>query len=175
MTIKQTLLERIRTEGSIRGDIVKVDRFLNHMVDPMLMQQIGKELAGRFKDRDINKILTAESSGIMVAQAIATELKVPFVYAKKQRPITMRQFYAASCYSFTRQEGTALHISHEVITAGDRILFADDFFARGSTLKALTEVVRQARAELVGSAVIINKSSREDIESIVNAADLKTL
>lgn len=111
----------------------------------------------------------------MLAQAVATELRIPFVYAKKQRPITMRQFYAASCYSFTRQEGTALYISHEVLTAGDRILFVDDFFARGSTLKALTEVVRQARAEMVGSAVIINKSTREDIESILTAEDLKTV
>lgn len=175
MTLTQTLLERIRNEGSIRGDVVKVDCFLNHMVDPLLMQQIGRELAGRFADHGISKVLTAESSGIMVAQAIATEMQIPFIYAKKQRPITMKKFYAASCYSFSRQEGTALHIAQEVLKAGDKILFADDFFARGSTLKALTEIIRQARAELVGCAVIINKSQRDDIESIINAEDLKTV
>ncbi len=173
MTTAETLLDRIRTEGAINGDVIKVDRFLNHMVDPLLMQQLGRELAARFADKGATKILTAESSGIMLAQAIATELQIPFIYAKKQRPITMKKFYAASCYSFTRQEGTALHIAQEVLSPGDRILFADDFFARGNTLKALSEIIRQARAELIGCAVIINKSARDDIEAILTTADLK--
>ncbi|MFO7765680.1 MAG: xanthine phosphoribosyltransferase [Pelovirga sp.] len=173
MTAAQVLLQRFRQEGSIQGDIVKVDSFLNHMVDPALMQTIGHDIAIRFKNKQINKILTAESSGIMVAQAVATELQIPFVFAKKKRSVTMKKVYTASSYSFTKQEGTTLYISHEVLLPGEKVLFVDDFFAKGTTLKALTEIVRQARAQLVGHAVIINKSKREDIESIVHLNDLK--
>ena len=169
------LIQRFREEGSIQGDIVKVDSFLNHMVDPALMRTIGKELAERFRNDQIDKILTAESSGIMVAHAVASELNIPFIFAKKKRSVTMKKFYTASSYSFTKQEGTTLYVSHEVLSAGEKVLFVDDFFAKGTTLKALTEIIRQARAELVGCAVIINKSKREDIESILHLDELKSL
>ena len=173
MTAAETLLERIRREGAVNGEIVKVDRFLNHMVDPQLIQVLGQELAGRFKDAQVTVILTAETSGIMLAQAVAAELGVPFIYAKKKRPITMTEYYAAASYSFTKQESTTLYVSREVLGLTDRILFVDDFFAKGSTHKAITELVAQAGATMVGSAVIIDKSGREDIESILKLADLK--
>lgn len=175
MTAVQDLLERFRREGTIQGDVVKADCFLNHMVDPLLMEKIGQDLAGRFSSQQIDKIITAESSGIMIAQAVATALKIPFIFAKKKRSITMKKFYTASSYSYTKQEGTTLYVSHEVLLPGERVLFVDDFFAKGTTLKALTEIIRQARAELVGCAVIINKSKREDIVSVLHLDELRAL
>lgn len=170
--IANELLERIKQEGSVNGQIIKVDRFLNHMVDPLLIDRLGAELAGRFTDRKIDKIITAESSGIMIAQALARHLGVPFIYAKKKRPLTMPKFFAASSYSFTKEESTTLYVSHEVIQEGEGLLFADDFFAVGSTFKAIEQIIEQAGATLVGAAVIINKSDRRDIESILTLGDL---
>lgn len=175
MTAKQELVERFRREGTIQGDVVKADSFLNHMVDPLLMEKIGQDLAARFCNQQIDKIITAESSGIMIAQAVATALRIPFIFAKKKRSITMKKFYTASSYSYTKQEATTLYVSHEVLQPGERVLFVDDFFAKGTTLKALTEIIRQARAELAGCAVIVNKSKREDIVSILHLDELKAL
>lgn len=171
-TAAQTLLQRIRQEGSVDGNIIKVDRFLNHMVDPRLYELMATELAQRFFDRGITKILTAETSGIMLAMAVAVELSVPFIYAKKKRPITMSSYYAAASYSFTKQESTTLYVSKEVMNSDDRILFIDDFFAKGSTYKAIEEIMEQSGASLVGAGFIINKSDRRDIESILTLADL---
>jgi xanthine phosphoribosyltransferase len=170
--IAEELLERIKQEGSVNGQIIKVDRFLNHMVDPLLIDRLGTELAGRFADQKIDKIITAESSGIMIAQALAGHLGVPFVYAKKKRPLTMPEFFAASSYSFTKEESTTLYVSREVLQEGERLLFADDFFAVGSTFKAIEQIIEQAGATLVGAAVIINKSDRLDIEAILKLEDL---
>jgi xanthine phosphoribosyltransferase len=170
--IAQELLQRIKQDGSINGQVIKVDRFLNHMVDPLLINRIGAELASRFSDKAIDKIITAESSGIMIAQSMATQLGVPFIYAKKKRPLTMTGFFAASSYSFTKEESTTLYVSNEVLLPGDRVLLADDFFAVGSTYKAIEQIVDQAEASLIGAAVIINKSERRDIESILTLADL---
>jgi len=175
MTAAQELLQRFSQEGTIQGDIVKADTFLNHMVDPSLMEKIGQDLAARFAGLQIDKIITAESSGIMIAQAVATALRIPFIFAKKKRSITMKKFYTASSYSYTKQEATTLYVSHEVLQPGEKVLFVDDFFAKGTTLKALTEIIRQARAELVGCAVIVNKSKREDIVSVLHLDELKTL
>ena len=170
--VSQELLQRIKQDGSINGQVIKVDRFLNHLVDPLLINRIGAELAARFADCTIDKIITAESSGIMIAQAMATHLGIPFIYAKKKRPLTMTEFFAASSYSFTKQESTTLYVSREVLLPGDQVLFADDFFAVGSTYKAIEQIVEQADANLVGAAVIINKSERRDIESILTLAEL---
>ena len=170
--IANELFERIKRDGSINGQVIKVDRFLNHMVDPLLMGRLGIELADRFAEHKIDKIITAESSGIMIAQALASHLGVPFIYAKKKRPLTMGEFFAASSYSFTKQESTTLYVSNEVILPGERLLFADDFYAVGSTYKAIEQIVEQAEATLVGAAVIINKSDRRDIEAILTLDDL---
>jgi len=138
----------------------------------MLMTRLGAELAGRFAEQKIAKIITAESSGIMIAQAMAGQLGIPFIYAKKKRPLTMGEFFAASSYSFTKQESTTLYVSREMILPGERLLFADDFFAVGSTYKAIEQIVEQADATLVGAAVIINKSERRDINSILTLEEL---
>lgn len=167
------LYQRIQRDGAVNGQVIKVDTFLNHMVDPALLNKIGAELYQRFAERKVDKIITAESSGIMIAQAIAGHFRVPFIYAKKKKPLTMKAFYAASSYSFTREESTTLYVSQEVLRPGERVLFADDFFAVGSTYKAIEQIVEQAGAPLVGAAVIINKSERRDIESILTMDDLK--
>ncbi len=172
MSAAEVLLERIRQDGAIEGQVVKVDQFLNHMVDPVLIHLLGDEIAARFAALPVTKILTAETSGIMLAQAVALKLQIPFIYAKKNRPITMPEYFAAASYSFTKQESTTLYVSKEVLQQQDNILFIDDFFARGSTLKAVEEIISQAGANLLGVAVIINKSQRTDIESILTLDDL---
>jgi len=172
MSAAEVLLERVRQDGAINGQIVKVDQFLNHKVDPVLVHLLGDDIAARFVDHSVTKILTAETSGIMLAQAVALKLQVPFVYAKKKRPITMPEYYAAASYSFTKQESTTLYVSKEVLHASDKVLFIDDFYAKGSTFKGIEDIVTQSGAELVGAAVIINKSTRRDIESILTLDDL---
>ena len=168
----QILLERIRREGQIDGEIIKVDRFLNHMVDPRLIDLLATDIANRFTERRIDKVLTAEASGIMLAQAVAGILGICFIYAKKKKPLTMGACYAAQSYSFTKQEETTFYVSKEVLHPGERILFVDDFLAQGSTLNAIEKIIRQAGAQLIGSAVIINKSQRNDVEAILPLDEL---
>ena len=170
--VAKELLARIKKDGSINGQVIKVDHFLNHMVDPLLIDRLGAELASRFTEQKIDKIITAESSGIMIAQAMATHLGIPFIYAKKKRPLTMPDFFAASSYSFTKEESTTLYVSSEVLQPGERLLMADDFFAVGSTYKAIEQIVEQAKATLIGAAVIINKSDRRAVEAILTLENL---
>lgn len=49
------------------GGILKVDSFINHQMDPMLMYKIGEEFIKRFSNENINKIVTIEASGIAPA------------------------------------------------------------------------------------------------------------
>ena len=60
--VAQELYQRIQRDGAVNGQVIKVDTFLNHMVDPVLLDKIGAELYSRFADRKIDKIITAEST-----------------------------------------------------------------------------------------------------------------
>ncbi len=148
---KEILINAIINDGGeVSGEIVKVDKTLNHMVDIKVIKAIGEEIAEKFKDAEVDKILTVEASGIPGAQAAAFILDVDYIFAKKKNPITMKRFFSAESFSYTKNEHTTLYVSKEVLQkGGDRILFVDDFYARGNTLKAIKKIIEQAEATLV--------------------------
>lgn len=157
------LQERIRQEGQILSEkVLKVDSFLNHQVDTGLAVEIGKEFARLFAHEKITKVLTIEASGIQFAMATGIALGVPFVYAKKKKAITQGDVvYAASVYSFTKQETYQVTIVQSYLNKEDRILIVDDFLATGAALVGLADIVKASGATLVGVGCVIEKTFQE--------------
>ncbi len=155
----QALQERILREGKNLGHgILKVDGFINHQVDPLLMMEAGRELAAHFANVGATKVLTAEISGIAPALTTALALGVPLVYARKTKPVTMTDpVYVEAAPSHTKGISVFLMCSPEFLGPGDRILIIDDFLASGQTISALVRLVRHAGAELVGIGALIEK------------------
>ena len=167
----QALKERVLKEGqNLGGGILKVDGFINHQVDPALMIEAGKVLAGRFAGCGATKVLTAEISGIAPALTTALYLDVPLVYARKTKPVTMTEpVYVEAAPSHTKGVAIFLMCSPEFLTPQDRILIIDDFLASGQTIQALVRMVRHAGAELVGIGALIEKAfegGRRDLEPL---------
>ncbi|MDO7785965.1 xanthine phosphoribosyltransferase [Desulforamulus aquiferis] len=156
----ELLKEKIQQDGQIISDhILKVDSFINHMVDPDLMLEIGHEFARRFAKQEITKVLTIEASGIAVGLTTAMALKVPLLFAKKQRPSTLEQgYYSSNIYSFTKNQSVDVFVAKQYITSDDKVLIVDDFLARGEALRGMASLVRQANAELVGIGIVIEKA-----------------
>lgn len=155
----ERLKQKIVNEGKVLSDaVLKVDSFLNHKIDPVLMQDIGKEFASRFKDAGITKILTLESSGIAPAVMAALELGVPTVFARKRKSLTLHDnLYNAEIFSFTKQETTTISVSKDYIQRDDVVLIIDDFLANGQAAKGLIHIVEQAGAKLAGVGIVIEK------------------
>lgn len=155
----EIIKHKIREYGVLVSDqILKVDAFLNHQLDPDLIVEIGKEFAARFGHDGVTKILTVEASGIPVALTTAMELKLPVVFAKKNKPSTMQgTVYTAEVFSFTKNESVTISVAANYLENSDRILIIDDFLAMGSAAKGLVEIVKQAGATLVGVGVVIEK------------------
>jgi len=151
---------RIREQGSVlSAQVLKVDAFLNHQVDPQLMQQIGREFAGRFRDQGIDKVVTLESSGIAPALMTALELGVPLIFARKHRSLTLTDnLLTAQVHSFTKQTDSTVAISASHLKAGERVLIVDDFLANGQAALGLAAIVRQAGAHLAGIGIVIEKA-----------------
>lgn len=154
------LRERIEKDGRHLGKgILKVDGFMNHQIDPVLMKQIGEEFARLFGDQKPSRILTAESSGIAPALAAGMVLNIPIVFAKKHRPATMAgEPYRQTAPSHTYGGDVDLHVSSEYLKPEDRVLIIDDFLSTAKTIRALVRVVADSGATLVGVGAVIEKS-----------------
>ncbi|WP_152654959.1 xanthine phosphoribosyltransferase [Oceanobacillus sp. CFH 90083] len=157
------LKEKIIAEGKVLSDtVLKVDAFLNHQVDPVLMQEIGKEFANRFRDHKITKILTLESSGIAPATMAGLELGVPVIFARKRQSLTLTDnLYTAEVYSFTKQTTSKVSVSGDFIKEGDNLLIIDDFLANGQAALGLLDIAEQAKAAVAGIGIVIEKGFQE--------------
>jgi xanthine phosphoribosyltransferase len=155
----QALIERIRSEGQNLGSgILKIDSLLNHQIYPDLMLAMGQEMAARFAHLHIDRILTVEISGIAPALMTGLALKVPVVYARKVKPITMAgPVFLETAPSHTKGMEVNLLVSAEFLHAGEKILIVDDFLATGKTLMALARIVKSAKAEIVGVGAVVEK------------------
>jgi xanthine phosphoribosyltransferase len=154
------LQERIKLEGKNLGNgILKVDGFINHQVDPVLMDACGRELAFRFRDIGATKVLTAEISGIAPAVTTAFHLQLPIVYARKHKPITMPdQVFLTLSPSHTKGRMVELIVSPEYLGHGERVLIIDDFLATGATILGLVRLAQTAGSSIVGIGALIEKT-----------------
>ena len=149
--------ERIRKEGCVKsGDVLKVDAFLNHQIDMELVEQIAQEFVRRFGDRAITKVLTIETSGIILAGAVARLLKVPMVIARKTRSMNPDgESYVAEFLSFNLKNINTVVVSKKYLSQEDHVLIIDDIMANGCAMQGLISIVEDAEAEVVGCGVVI--------------------
>ncbi|WKZ46971.1 MAG: xanthine phosphoribosyltransferase [Anaerolineales bacterium] len=165
------LEERILRDGkNLGGGILKVDSFVNHQVDPLLMDACGREFARLFASVRATKVLTAEISGIAPALTTAIHLGLPVVYARKNKPVTMPdQVFLTLAPSHTKGRTVELIVSPEYLANGERVLIIDDFLASGQTILGLVRLAEASGSKVVGIGALIEKSfegGRAALESL---------
>ena len=162
--------EKILAEGCVKaGGVLKVDTFLNHQIDMELVDKIAKEFVCRFADAAVTRVLTIETSGIILAGAVARELKVPLVIARKTRSMNLDgDSYVAEFLSFNHKNIKTVVVSKKFIQKDDRVLIIDDIMANGCAMQGLISIVEDAEAEVVGCGVVIEKSFQEGADRIRN-------
>lgn len=167
----ELLKQKIMKEGIVlSGQVLKVDSFLNHQMDPLLMMELGKEFARRFENEGVNRILTIESSGIAPAIMTALVMEVPMIFARKQKSLTLRDdIYVQEVFSFTKQEKNEITIAKKFIQPGDRVLILDDFLAHGEAAFGLARIAEQAGAVVAGIGIVIEKSFQQGADKLTAA------
>ncbi|GIP23569.1 xanthine phosphoribosyltransferase [Paenibacillus sp. J22TS3] len=179
------LRDKVMQEGIVLSDqVLKVDSFLNHQMDPVLMKEVGKEFTRRFSGERITKVLTIESSGIAPAIMTALELDVPMIFARKHKSLTLRDnILVEKVYSFTKQETNEITVSKKFLCPEDRVLIIDDFLANGEAAFGLARIVEQIGATVAGIGIVIEKAFQPggrllqeagyQVESLVRIASLE--
>ena len=153
------LEERIIKDAVVKaGMVLKVDSFLNHQMDIILIEEIAREFKRRFADKKITKVLTIEASGIGIAAFVAKEFEVPMVFAKKSASINLDgEMYVAEVESFTHKNTNKVIVSKKFLNNGEHILIIDDFLANGCALQGLISIVESAGALVEGCGIVIEK------------------
>lgn len=154
------LEERIRQDGLVLpGNVLKVNQFLNHQIDSKLMHDIGEEFARLFSGEKITKILTVEASGIAPAIMAGLVLDVPVVFARKKKPSTLNDdVYTAEVYSYTKKVTNTISVDQKFLSEKDHVLVIDDFLANGQAVLGLLELCDQAKCDVVGVGIVVEKS-----------------
>lgn len=154
------LKERILKEGyCLSGNILKVDSFINHQIDPEFTVEMGREFVRRFADVEVDKVLTIESSGIAIGMAVAYELKKRLVFARKNPSLLMQEdMYTCPITSYTKKEAKLVYVLKKFLQAGENVLIIDDFMADGNAALGLANIVEQAGGHVVGIGIAIEKS-----------------
>ena len=158
---KVKLLEdRIRSDGEVLpGNVLKINSFLNHQVDPELMKKVGEEFSRLFKDSGVTKVLTCEASGIAPGIMAAYELHVPMVFARKKKPATLNDaVYWADVYSYTKKVTNQICVEQKFLHKDDHLLIIDDFLANGEAVKGMINIANQAGAEVAGVGIVVAKT-----------------
>lgn len=153
------LEDRIRHDGEVLpGDVLKINSFLNHQVDPELMMAIGQEFARLFKDCGITKVLTCEASGIAPGVMAAYALHVPMVFARKKKPSTLNDaVYLADVYSYTKKTTNQICVEQKFLHEDEQLLIIDDFLANGEAVKGMINIAKQANAHVAGIGIVVAK------------------
>ena len=154
------LEDRIRSDGEVLpGNVLKINSFLNHQVDPELMKKVGEEFSRLFKDSGVTKVLTCEASGIAPGIMAAYELHVPMVFARKKKPATLNDaVYWADVYSYTKKVTNQICVEQKFLHKDDHLLIIDDFLANGEAVKGMINIANQAGAEVAGVGIVVAKT-----------------
>ena len=169
----ELLKQRILQDGRCYpGGILKVDSFINHQMDPMLLYKVAEEFINRFKGEHINKIVTIEASGIAPAIMVGYILQLPVVFVKKKQPKTMENMLSTVVHSFTKDRDYTVCISNNFLTADDHILFIDDFLAFGNAALGMIDLAEQAGATISGMGFIIEKPFRMEEKPCVSRVSM---
>ena len=153
------LQDRIVRDGKVLpGNIIKVDGFLNHRVDISLLKALADEFYTIFADDKPTIILTVEASGIALATIVAERFGIPLLFAKKAKSDNIEGgLYKSEIFSYTYKKTVNLIVSSEWLNDNDRVLVIDDFLANGEALRGVIDIVHQAKAEVVGVGIAVEK------------------
>lgn len=164
----ELLEQRIIKDGEVLpGNILKVSGFLNHQIDISLLDAMGAEFKRLFKDKEVTKVVTIESSGIAIAYPVAREFGVPLVFAKKHQSKNVNEdVYKTVVYSFTHGQDYTVVVSKKFIKPGDKVLIVDDFLANGKALEGLIDIIEQAGATVQGMCIAIEKGFQKGGDSL---------
>lgn len=120
-------------------------------------------LSSKFKDKGVDVVVAAEARGFILAGAVAKSLNVGFAPVRKKNKLPFKTYSA----SYSLEYGTdTLEIHQDAFKPGARVLILDDLLATGGTVKAMIDLVKQLKGEIIGICFLIELSELKGREKL---------
>jgi adenine phosphoribosyltransferase len=118
-------------------------------------QTVIDQMAARYKDQNIDRVVAVEARGFILGAPLAYCLGAGFVPVRKKGKLPYKTIAA----SYELEYGSdTLEMHKDALVKGHRVLVVDDLLATGGTVKAVTDLVAQLGAEMVEAAFMIELS-----------------
>ncbi|BAQ56640.1 pur operon repressor [Lactobacillus acetotolerans] len=122
--------------------------------DPQDLRQIGKLIATRYAYSKIDVVMTVETKGISLAQAVARYLNVPFVIARKQSKVTEGATVSVNYISSSIDRVSKMELPTRALKNNSNVLIVDDFMKAGGTLTGMEELTKEFNSNVAGTCVL---------------------
>lgn len=156
-TLKRTLREApIVDRGEYQYFVHPVTDCLPE-VQPTLLREIAAAFTEVVDLDRVDKIITAEAMGVHHAAALSMETGLPFVVARKREYGFDDEVAVHQTTGYAEDE---LYVN--CIEEGERLLFVDDVYATGGTIRSMCDAIAETGGELVGAAVVIRRQTGEE-------------
>lgn len=122
------------------------------LADPVRFDETIEQLAGRFADRGVTKVLGIEARGFVIAAPVALRLGAGFIPARKPGKLP----WETVAEEYELEYGTdRLEIHTDAIAPGEPVLIIDDVIATGGTAAAAVRLVEAAGGIVAGLGFVI--------------------
>ena len=106
---------------------------------PEYSEMICKDLAGRFAGQKIDVVVGPAVGGIIMSYEMARQFNVPNIFAERENgAMTLRRGFS--------------------IPEGAKVLVVEDVVTTGGSVREVMDIVAEAKAEVVGVCVVVDRS-----------------
>lgn len=118
------------------------------------LRRIGELIATRYAYSDVDAVMTIETKGIALAQAVARYLNVPFVTARKRSKVTEGATVSVNYISSSLDRVSKMELPTRALPKGSNVLIVDDFMKGGGTLTGMEGLVKEFSCTVAGVCVL---------------------
>ena len=146
--------------------------------NPEMLKNIGRIMASVFAEKEIDVVMTVETKGIPLAYATANFLNVPVVIVRRDSKVTEGSVVSINYVSGSSKRIQTMSLARRVMPESSKVLIVDDFMKAGGTARGMIDLLKEFKAEVVGTTVLVETSEVEerlvdDYISLMKVTDLE--
>lgn len=140
--------------------------------DAQAFELVTAGMVAPFRDASITAVAGIESRGFLLGGAAAIRLGVGFIAVRKSGSLFPGDKARLTTTRDYRGHHHELLIQRDSVRSGDRVLLIDDWAETGSQARTVQQLIRDCRAELVGTSLMIDQLDEHSRTDLTNVASL---
>src|SRR5699024_4821531 len=121
---------------------------------PQDLRQIWQLIATKYAYSNVDYVMTIETKGIVLAQAVSRLLNVPFVMVRRRPKITEGSTISVNYVASSSERVEKMELAKRLLPEGSNVLIVDDFMKGGGTLTGMEELVKEFKGTVAGMCVL---------------------